>query len=132
MKVAPMITVLNYSGHELAPSVEEALAERLGNRLDVRELSRNLDLTEVAGEARRMVADADISPSTWGAAPPVVMLPTLGIAAAAVLAALHGASGYFPRVAWLRRNPASGAFDIVEVLDLATIRESARAERWSH
>lgn len=125
-----MITVLNYSGHELAPSIEVVLAQRLGGEIDVRELSRNLDLTDLANEAQRLVDAARVAQSEWGATPPVVILPTLGIAAAVLLATIHGVAGYFPRVVWLRRDPATGAFDVWEQLDLAAVREVARTARW--
>lgn len=82
-----------------------------------------------ADQARDLVAGIGLSGDDWQRVPLVVNLPGLSAAAAAILADLHGRTGSFPPVVIRRRQGVFNEFNVVEVLDLNGIRESARCER---
>ena len=72
-----------------------------------------------------------LTAAEWQGEPILVILPSLNVIAAALLAELHGRMGYFPPV--VRTRPVVGAvprqYEVAEVLDLQTIREMARKNR---
>lgn len=123
--------VLNISGHEVAPGIRQSIENSLGTRIEVRELSRNLALDNLVDDLGALLDSAQISQAEWQENPPLVMLPTLGIAAAVALADLHGRCGFFPAVVWLQRNPQTGAFDKPVITDLAVVREAGRLRRFA-
>lgn len=106
-----------------------AAERQLGCPLVVQELSRTLDDVDLAEDVLRLVDEAAISQEEWQQRPPVVVVPSFGVAAALVVTVIHGLSGYFPRIVWLRRSPATGAFDILEDVDLTELRMAARGKR---
>jgi hypothetical protein len=50
-----------------------------------------------------------------------VILPGMTPIATAILSALHGASGNFPKIAFLKKN-SEGIFDFGEIIDIQEIR----------
>jgi len=125
-----MRSVLNISGHRVSPGVQSAIEAALGAPIRVRELSRHLDLDNLVADVGTLVDSAAISQDEWQENPPLVMLPTLGIAAAVALAELHGRSGFFPTIVWLQRDPGTGAYDRPMMVDLAGVRDGARRSRF--
>lgn len=123
--------VLNISGHAVTPGVRDRLDALLGGRCEVRELSRMLDLGALESDVTTVIEDAVVTPQQWQEGEVWVMPPTLGIAAAAVCAYLHGLTGAFPRMVWLRRDAVTGAFIHPEILDLSRIRDSGRSRRFA-
>jgi hypothetical protein len=73
----------------------------------------------------------DLTPAQWQSEPILVILPSLNFIAALLLAELHGRMGYFPTV--VRTRPVAGStprrYAVAELLDLQSIRESARKLR---
>lgn len=60
----------------------------------------------------------------------VIVLPGLATAAACVVAELHGRVGYFPAIARLERKPGPVVlYEIVEIIDLQSVRQHARTKR---
>lgn len=78
-----------------------------------------------------LLATVDLTPEQWQGEPILVVLPSLNFIAALLLAELHGRMGYFPPV--VRTRPVAGSvprrFEIAELLDLQTTRETARKAR---
>lgn len=78
-----------------------------------------------------LLAAVDLTPEQWQGEPILVVLPSLNFIAALLLAELHGRMGYFPPV--VRTRPVAGSvprrYEVAELLDLQTIRESARKTR---
>ncbi|MEM7128523.1 MAG: CRISPR-associated protein Csx15 [Chloroflexota bacterium] len=72
-----------------------------------------------------------LTPTQWQSEPILVVPPALNFIAAALLAELHGRMGYFPPI--VRTRPVANSiprrFEVAEILDLQSIRESSRKQR---
>jgi hypothetical protein len=88
---------------------------------------------DFAPQLAALLAQVDLTPDEWQSEPLLVALPSLNFIAAGLLAELHGRMGYFP--AAVRTRPVPGAvprrYEVAEILDLQSIRETARQERKS-
>lgn len=84
-----------------------------------------------ASQAVALVDAVGLAPAEWETSPPLVVLPTLGIIAAAVLTEIEGRSGTFPAV--IRMRPVEDAltptFEVAEVINLLQVRMAARRRR---
>ncbi len=78
-----------------------------------------------------MVDRAGLSMEEWQNAPILINPPALNFSAIVLIAELHGRMGYFP--ACVRLRPVNGSipprFEIAEVLNLQSQRDSARRRR---
>jgi hypothetical protein len=78
-----------------------------------------------------MLDRANLKPIKWQTLPLIINLPSLNFSAAALLAQVHGRTGYFPAV--LRLRPVAGAlpphFAVAEIINLQAMRERAREKR---
>ena len=82
----------------------------------------------------QVVALADscrLTPAEWQTLPLLVNPPALNFIAIALLAELHGRTGYFPTV--LRMRPVPGStpprFEVAELVNLQAVRDAARQRR---
>jgi hypothetical protein len=84
-----------------------------------------------AEQARALLDSIELTPEDWQVVPLLVNLPSLNTIAALVLAEIHGRCGHFPAV--LRLKPVPGStpprFEVAEVVNLQSVRDSARAQR---
>jgi hypothetical protein len=84
-----------------------------------------------AEQTRALLDSVGLSAEEWQTTPLLMNLPSLAPIAAAVLAEVHGRTGYWPPV--LRLRPVSGSvppkFEVAEVIDLNRVREEARKRR---
>jgi hypothetical protein len=84
-----------------------------------------------APQVQALLAQLDLTPAEWQSEPILVVLPSLNFIAAALLAELHGRMGYFPPI--VRTRPVVNAvprrYEIAEILDLQSLRETARKAR---
>ncbi|NLG86292.1 MAG: hypothetical protein GX489_03650 [Firmicutes bacterium] len=91
----------------------------------------NLDRSLVP-QIRSLIDQVPLSQEDWQIQPIIVNLPSLNYGAAVLLAELHGRIGYFP--ACLRLQPVEGSvpprFEVVEILNLQAVRDSARLQRF--
>lgn len=87
-----------------------------------------------AEQAVALVDAAGLSAQEWQGQCPLVALPALHVAAAAVLAEIEGRAGHLPAV--IRLKPVVGAatprFAVAEILNLFLIRNQARSLRASN
>lgn len=85
----------------------------------------------LAPQVTAMADEAGLSSAEWQTLPLLVNPPALNFSAVALLAELHGRSGYFPPC--LRMRPAAQSvrprYEVAEVLDLQTLRDQARQQR---
>lgn len=126
-----MVLVLNFSGHELTSGVRDDVEALVGEAIDVRELSRQLNLDALASDISALVDSAGIPRQVWQEQQILVMVPNLGAAAAVLCAYLHGVTGSFPRLLWLTQEPATGTYTVPVLLDLPAIRTQGRLARFS-
>ena len=82
-------------------------------------------------QVQALLARIELTPETWQGEPILVVLPSLNFIAAALLAELHGRMGYFPPI--VRTRPVANAvprrYEVAEILDLQSLRETARKAR---
>lgn len=126
-----MVLILNFSGHELTRGVRADIEALVGEAIDVRELSRQLDLAALERDVADLVDSAGVSREVWQEEKILVMAPTLGAAAAVLCAHVHGLTGAFPRLLWLTREPDTGTYTVPVLLDLPEVRTRGRLARFS-
>ncbi len=84
-----------------------------------------------AEQMQVLLEAAGVTTQEWQTLPLIVILPSLNVIAALLLAELHGRMGYFPAVVRLR--PLAGTtppqFEVAEILNLQSVRDSARQQR---
>jgi len=124
--------LLNFS-HPLTEDQRAQIEALTGQTIaEVRDIPVHLDVTRPFGpQVAALAAAAGLSPQEWQTRPFLVVPPALNFAAVALLAHLHGLTGYFPPV--VRTRPVPGAvpprFEVAEILNLQTIRQDAREAR---
>jgi len=110
--------------------METLLSEPLERTID---LPVQFDLNQsFLPQLEALMAHIPLTSTELQSLPLVVNLPALNVIAALLLAELHGRLGYFPTV--LRLSPVEGSapvrFEVVELLDLQSVRENARKRRY--
>jgi hypothetical protein len=124
--------ILNYA-HPLTEAQREQLQQHLDQPIEeVREIPTQLDLDAPFGPQAAALADAaGLTPEAWQTTPFLVVLPALNYAAAALLAELHGRTGYFPPIVRLRpvEDALPPRYEVAEVLNLQALRAAARKRR---
>lgn len=120
------MTLLNLSGHPAPRGAEETFSKvvsvqvpnvDLSSATAVAEVSKALVKSALETEAKEAILRGEVA----------VLLPGASALAGAVLAALVGASGQFPKLFWAVRT--EGGFVLSEGLDLAQLRLEGRALR---
>lgn len=125
-----MLRIVNLS-HPLTPD-QVSQVERLTGApvTEVREVHAHFEPDDdLVPQARRILDDVGLTSSQWQAGGTIVNVPGHSVLAAAVLAAIHGASGSFPPVLRLRRTPIHATYEVVEIIDLQSARDDERARR---
>lgn len=92
----------------------------------------NVDRARPVAEVAKELVDAvGFTAEQWQGDRFIVNVPGLAVVAIAVLTEIHGRCGYFPPVINLR--PVAGAtppvFEVAEIVNLASVRASARTRR---
>jgi len=124
--------LLNFT-HRLAEPQLSQIELLAGKRItDLHDISIRFDEQQpFASQLAALMAAINLTPAQWQGAPILVMLPSLNVIAAALLAELHGCMGYFPPV--VRTRPVAGSmprrYEVAEILDLQALREQARRLR---
>jgi len=122
------MNIVNFSGHELSDIAVKQIEEKFAGQDLVIEtikvgLSRSKPLfTQIIGMMRNVKTNLN------SGSQPVVILPGLPIAAALILAYIHGVSGRFPKVIELLRNQDS-IWETHDVHDLEFYRHGSRKDR---
>lgn len=126
--------ILNFA-HPLTEEQLDQVAELTGlapEALEVRAIPTHMDME--GSFAQQVVALADrcgLSPEEWQTTPLIVVPPALSSAAVALLAEIHGRTGYFVPIVRMKQEfgGAGAKFSVAEVLDLQHIRVQARMRR---
>lgn len=122
------MTVLLNCGHPLAPEATAELEAVIGE-FESTQVRVQLDMTApLAGQVSDIVDGVGFSSEEWQTKSLVVNLPGATVAAACLLAELHGRTGGFPRIVSLVRAE-DGVFHLSEVVDLFEVRNAARVTR---
>lgn len=128
------LLVLNYS-HPLTPE-QRVEIERLAGQPVERVVDVPVQIDHEAPLAPQIVALADaveLSPDDWQTLPLVVNLPSLALAAGALLVELHGRIGHFPTVLHLcpETSGPTTTFVVAGLENLQALRDAARTRRRS-
>jgi hypothetical protein len=122
--------VVNF-GHPLTELQRRRIGELAG-----RPLQRVIDVTvhlaggDVESQAAEIVDRAGLRAEEWESGGVVVNLPSLTLAAAGILAEVHGRSGHFPSVLRLRLTEGAVAeYDVAGIVNLQQLRDAARRRR---
>lgn len=124
--------LLNFT-HPLSPAQLDQLAVFTGHlpRRTLGEMVQFDPQTPLQPQIQAVVDRLDLDSTTWQTTAIVVNLPGHAVAAATLLAELHGRMGHFPAI--LRVRPVADSavtqYEIAEVLNLQAIRERARTTR---
>lgn len=123
--------LLNFT-HPLTSQQHAQLTALLGSAPEVRTIPVQIDQSQPLAPQVVAIADAaGLTPSAWQTTPLIINPPGLALVTALLLAEIHGRSGGFPTV--VRIRPVVGSvptsYEIAEVLNLQTLRETARLRR---
>ena len=82
-------------------------------------------------QIRTIVNTIPLTAEQWQSTPILINPPAYAPAAAAMLAELHGRIGHFPPIIRIRPVPNSTPtqYEIAEIINLQTIRQTARQQR---
>jgi len=124
--------ILNFS-HPITPEQRvqiESLADTTIS--DIRAIPVQIDQAQPLEQQIRSIVDATgLTPEEWQTLPLLINPPGYAPAAFVLLAELHGRIGRFPTL--IRLRPKAGpitSFEVAELLNLQTVRENARKQRF--
>lgn len=124
--------LLNFS-HPLTPAHVAQVAALAGQPVErVVEAPLQLDLAApLAEQVAAAVDGVGLTPREWQTLPLVVNPPGYAPAAGVLLAELHGRTGYFPTILWLRpvADSTPPQFEVAAVINLQSVRDTARTRR---
>ncbi len=129
------VVVLDFA-HPLTGDQQQQLSELLGDaELDVRYCPVQFDMTvPLAPQVVAVVDSVGLTPVEWQTLPIAILAPGLASAAVVLIAEIHGRRGSFPALVVLGRtdDSAVSGWQVVDVVDVQAIRDSARAcRRWA-
>jgi len=123
--------ILNFT-HPLTPE-QRAQIEALAKTTieEVRTIPVQIDQDEpLEPQITAIVDGAGLSSEEWQTHPLLINPPGYAPAAFVLLAELHGRIGHFPSLIRLRPKPGPvTSYEVAELLNLQTIRETARKRR---
>ncbi len=114
---------------EQKAQIEEIAGATIG---EVRTIPVQIEQAEPLEPQIRAIVDAvQLTSEEWQTIPLLVNPPGYAPAAFVLLAELHGRIGHFPPLIRLRPKPGPvPAYEVAELLNLQSIRESARRHRY--
>lgn len=123
--------ILNFT-HPLTPEQQAQIEALAGTTIDeIRTIPVQIDQAEPLESQITAIVDAiQLTSEQWQTLPLLINPPGYAPAAFVLLAELHGRIGHFPSL--IRLRPKAGpvtAYEVAELLNLQTIRESARTRR---
>ncbi len=124
--------ILNFA-HPLTDTQLAKIEELAGDKITgVIDISSQIDPAKpIEQQIEAMLDRTGLTPQDWQTKPLLINLPSLNYSAAALLAQLHGRTGYFPSI--LQLHPATRGiatrFEVAEIINLQAMRERARVKR---
>lgn len=124
--------ILNFA-HPLTEAQLAKIEELAGENItEVIDIDSQIDPAKpIEQQVEAMLDRTGLTSQDWQTRPLLINLPSLNYSAAAMLAQLHGRTGYFPSI--LRLRPVSGdltpRFEAAEIINLQAMRERAREKR---
>ncbi|NOK59511.1 MAG: hypothetical protein GFH27_549285n35 [Chloroflexi bacterium AL-W] len=123
--------LLNYT-HPLTEEQQTQLKTLLGEVPEIRNVATQIDRSVPTAQAVAALADnAQLTPEEWQTTPLLLNPPALAPVATALIAEIHGRTGYF--VPTLNVRPIAGSlpprYEIAEIVALQEIRDAARERR---
>jgi len=126
------LVVLNYA-YPITPQQQAEIARLAGQPVEqVRDVPVQIDHdAPLASQIAALAEAAKLSPEEWQTLPLLVNLPSLALAAGALLVELHGRMGHFPTVLHLRPETSgpTTVFAVAALENLQALRDAARTRR---
>jgi hypothetical protein len=124
--------LLNF-GHPLTDAQLARIRELVGRDVErIIAVPTHLDHEQPFDEqVRELLTTVPVTPEQWQTTPLIINPPSLAPITAALLAEIHGRSGFFPTI--LRLRPVARTmppqFEVAELLNLQGVRDAARTRR---
>jgi len=123
--------VVNFA-HPFTQEQYSQIVALLGERPRLYSVETQADRQEPLAHAAKALVDAvGLGPSAWQTEPIVINPPGLAGLATAIMAEIHGRSGYFLPI--LNIRPIAGStptrYEVAEIVNLDAIRQEARTRR---
>ena len=124
--------ILNFA-HPLTEAQLAKIEELAGENItEVIDIDSQIDPAKpIEQQVEAMLDRTGLTSQDWQTRPLLINLPSLNYSAAAMLAQLHGRTGYFPSI--LRLRPVAEGlaprFEATEIINLQAMRERAREKR---
>lgn len=118
------IKLFNFTNHPLAPSAIETIEGKVESK--VKEvvvkvyINRNIPIVP---QVSRILRDAGVVNDGFQS---LIVLPGLVLAAAAIVAGIHGLTGQMPLVVEMQRDNKKREWFVACIVDLQTLRDNAR------
>jgi hypothetical protein len=128
------LTLINFS-HPLTSEQISQVEILIGQKIDrILNLTVQFDVGQpFLPQLQALLGSLELTAEEWQSLPILINPPALNVITALLLAELHGRMGYFPAI--LRLRPVKGSlpprFEAAEILDLQSVRETARQKRKS-
>jgi hypothetical protein len=123
--------LLNYA-HPLTDAQLTQIHALQGMSPEVRDIDVQIDRSRPLAEVAKELADAaNLSPVEWQTLALAINPPGLAPLALALIAEIHGRSGYFPQLLNIRPSswPGASGYEVAEIVDLRDVRDQARGRR---
>ena len=124
--------VVNFS-HPLTDDQRATIEEKANTTIDrVIDVSTYVDFdTSVVGQVSELISSIELSITDWQSKPIFIVPPAFTSAAVVLIAHLQGLMGHFPGIVRVQRRPETvvSTFDVVEVISLDVVRDSAALPR---
>lgn len=124
--------LINFA-HPITPAQQEQIEAMTGSQVQrLIPLSSQVDVNQpLAPQIVAMADAAGLSPEQWQTEPILINPPALNVSAVTLLAVLHGRMGYFPPIVRIRPLPNMTPlrFEVAEIINLQSLRDSARRAR---
>lgn len=130
--LSPDLTVINFT-HPLTELQRSQIEKLTGQTIKaVHPVPTQLDNSQpFPPQVASLLAAVPLTAAEWQTTPLLVNPPAYAPASAALLAQLHGLTGYFPSL--IRLRPVADAtpvqYEVAEIINLQTAREQARTRR---
>jgi hypothetical protein len=123
--------LLNFT-HPITDAQRAHLTATLGVEPEIRPVTVQIDPAQpLAPQISALVDTLGLSAAAWQTTPMIINPPGYAPATAALLAELHGRSGYFPAILRLRPvvDTTPTVYEVAEIVNLQVVREQARTCR---
>lgn len=116
--------LFNFTNHPLAPPAIETIEAEVGSKIEEVVIkvyiNRNIPITP---QVSKILRDAGVVNDGFQS---LIVLPGLVLAAASIVAGIHGLTGQMPLIVEMQRDNKKREWFVACIVDLQTLRDRAR------